>query len=238
MWRLQLWYFMAYYYFKILKDVNKQASMPIVKQSQRSHYNYITFKPIEMDFFSSLLIAYCIYLVVSTWTNSLRTANCVTFMCTHDNNTAVRAQRNILLLVKNIFFSANANLVTILRQLICSGGKWPALKTHVQTSWQYLRSTDLPSLLTQSSILVFRPIPHTALALNRHVLQSSKTNTHTDIIQWFLFQTSSHLCQIACIFQRGKFEDRVWASWLQRFALMLFGRYREWCLGRREKHFQ
>lgn len=135
-----------------------------------------------MDFFSSLLIAYCIYLVVSTWTNSLRTANCVTFMCTHDNNTAVRDQRNILLLVKNIFFSANANLVTILRQLICSGGKWPALKTHVQTSWQYLRSTDLPSLLTQSSILVFRPIPHTALALNRHVLQSSKTNTHTQIL--------------------------------------------------------
>lgn len=42
------------------------------------------------------------------------------------------------------------------------------------TSSQNLRSTDLPSLRTQSSMRVLMPLPHTARSLSWHVLQSTK----------------------------------------------------------------
>ena len=41
------------------------------------------------------------------------------------------------------------------------------------TSLQNLRSTDLPSLRTQSSMRVLMPFPHTALLLSWQVLQSA-----------------------------------------------------------------
>lgn len=44
------------------------------------------------------------------------------------------------------------------------------------TSLQNLRSTDLPSLRTQSSMRVLKPLPHTALSLSWQVLQS--VNSH------------------------------------------------------------
>ena len=45
---------------------------------------------------------------------------------------------------------------------------------HPLTSSQYFRSTDLPSLRTQSSILVLMPFPQTAFSLSWHVLQSER----------------------------------------------------------------
>lgn len=48
------------------------------------------------------------------------------------------------------------------------------------TSLQKLRSTDFPSLRTQSSMRVFKPLPHTALSLSWQVLQSAWTWVPTD----------------------------------------------------------
>lgn len=55
------------------------------------------------------------------------------------------------------------------------------------TSLQNLRSTDLPSLRTQSSMRVLMPFPHTALSLSWQVLQSAgrcfiiKNNSHVHV---------------------------------------------------------
>lgn len=46
------------------------------------------------------------------------------------------------------------------------------------TSSQYFRSTDLPSLRTQSNILVLMPFPQTAFSLSWHVLQSERKGAH------------------------------------------------------------
>lgn len=46
------------------------------------------------------------------------------------------------------------------------------------TSSQYFRLTDLPSLRTQSNILVLMPFPHTAFSLSWHVLQSEREGGH------------------------------------------------------------
>lgn len=49
---------------------------------------------------------------------------------------------------------------------------------HPLTSSQYFGSTDLPSLRTQSNILVLMPFPQTALSLSWHVLQSARKRAH------------------------------------------------------------
>lgn len=49
---------------------------------------------------------------------------------------------------------------------------------HPLTSSQYFRSTDLPSLRTQSNILVLMPFPQTAFSLSWHVLQSKRKGAH------------------------------------------------------------
>lgn len=49
---------------------------------------------------------------------------------------------------------------------------------HPPTSSQYFRSTDLPSLRTQSNILVLMPFPQTAFSLSWHVLQSERKGAH------------------------------------------------------------
>lgn len=49
---------------------------------------------------------------------------------------------------------------------------------HPLTSSQYFRLTDLPSLRTQSSILVFMPLPQTAFSLSWHVLQSGRKGAY------------------------------------------------------------
>lgn len=48
-------------------------------------------------------------------------------------------------------------------------------KLPTPTSLQKLRSTDLPSLRTQSNMRVLIPFPHTALSLSWQVLQSAGT---------------------------------------------------------------
>lgn len=89
---------------------------------------------------------------------------------------------------------------------------------------QYLRSTDLPSLLTQSSILVLRPIPHTALALNWQVLQSKWTHTytHTQISPCGFSLNYTSGSEVACVLVSGWFEDTVSAPETDTTAALHF----------------
>lgn len=78
-----------------------------------------------------------------------------------------------------------------MKSTVDSGGNptWP-------TSVQNLRSTDLPSLRTQSSMRVLMPFPHTALSLSWQVLQSAGRCFIINIKMYFM-ESGSEACGAA-----------------------------------------